>query len=110
MAELIISPSAYADMEEIGDYISGSLHNPAAAQQMIRRFRDAILPLREFPGMGSQLQAEGNERASYRFLVCGSYLIFYHVTADVVCVDRVLYGRRNYTALLFGDRLEDEDE
>ena len=108
MAELIVSPLARADMREIGDYISRELRNLDAALRMIRRFQKAMLPLREFPEMGAPLLASGKQNAPYRYLVCGSYLIFYHVEDKTVHIDRVLYGRRDYMALLFGDQLEDE--
>ena len=108
MAKLIVSPLARSDMREIGDYISRELRNPDAALRMIRRFQDAMTPLREFPEMGSPLLMAGKQSAPYRTLVCGSYLIFYHVNNDAVHIDRILYGRRNYMALLFGDQLEEE--
>ena len=108
MADVVISSLARADMREIGDYISRELRNPDAALRMIRRFQEAMLPLREFPEMGSPLLAAGKQSAPYRYLVCGSYLIFYHIGAEAVHIDRVLYGRRDYMALLFGDKLEEE--
>ena len=108
MAELFISPLAKADMEQIGDYISRELCNPEAALNMIRRFKSAIAPLRELPQMGAPLLAAGQQGMFYRYLVCGSYLIFYHVDADTVYIDRVLYGRRNYLTLLFGDKMKEE--
>ena len=109
MANLIVSPLARADMREIGDYISRDLRNPDAALRMIRRFREAMSPLRQFPEMGSPLLAAGKQSVPYRYLVCGSYLIFYHVAAEAVHIDRVLYGRRDYMTLLFGDQLEEEE-
>ena len=108
MAKLIVSPMARADMREIGDYISQKLHNPDAALRMIRRFREAMSPLREFPESGAPLLAAGKQSAPYRYLVCGNYLIFYHVADDAIHVDRVLYGRRDYMAILFSDQLEEE--
>lgn len=108
MAKLIVSPMARADMREIGDYISQKLRNPVAALRMIRRFREAMSPLREFPESGAPLLAAGEQSALYRYLVCGSYLIFYHVADDTVYIDRVLYGRRDYMAILFSDQLEEE--
>ena len=109
MAELIVSPLAKADMREIGDYISRELRNPGAALRMLGRFKKAMLPLCDSPEMGAPLLASGKQRVPYRYLVCGHYLIFYHLETERVLVDRVLYGRRNYTALLFGDQLEDEE-
>ncbi len=108
MAELFISPAARADMREIGDYISRELRNPEAAHRMILRFRGAVEQLRQFPLMGAPLLVSGKQNAPYRYRVCGSYLIFYHAGSDAVYVDRVLYGRRDYMALLFGDRIEEE--
>ena len=109
MAKIMISPLARADMREIGDYISGELRNPDAALRMIQRFRETIKPLSQFPEMGSPLLAAGKQSVPYRYLICGSYMIFYHVASDTVLIDRVLYGRRDYMALLFGDQLEEED-
>ena len=108
MAKLIVSPLARADMREIGDYISHELRNPDAALRIIRRIHDTMSPLREFPDMGSPLLIAGNQSVPYRRLVCGSYLIFYHVGSEAVYIDRVLYGRRDYMALLFGDQIEEE--
>ena len=109
MAKLIVSPLARADMREIGDYISRDLRNPDAALRMIRRFREAMSPLRQFPEMGSPLLAAGKQSVAYRYLVCGSYLIFYHIGGEAVYIDRVLYGRRDYLALLFGDQITEEE-
>ena len=108
MAKLIVSPLARADMREIGDYISRELRNPGTALRMIRRFREVMSPLREFPESGAPLLAAGKQGAPYRYLVCGSYLIFYHTAGDAVHIDRVLYGRRDYMAILFNDQLEEE--
>ena len=109
MAELIVSPLARSDMREIGDYISRDLRNPGAALRLIQRLHEAVLPLRDFPEMGTALQINGKQNVPYRYLVCGSYLIFYHLSEDAVHIDRVLYGRRDYMALLFGDELEEEE-
>ena len=109
MDNLVISPLARADMREIGDYISRELRNPDAALRMMRRFKEAMQPLRSFPEMGSPLLAAGKQSIPYRYFVCGSYLIFYHVAAEAVHVDRVLYGRRDYMPLLFGDKLEEDE-
>ena len=109
MVDAVLSPLAKTDMQEIGDYISQSLHNPSAAQQLIRRFREAITSLRSFPEMGTPLLSEQSERLPYRYLICGSYMIFYHFEANSVYVDRVLYGRRDYMALLFGSTIGEEE-
>ena len=107
MAKVVISPLARADMQEITGYIRDELRNPEAALRLTGRLKKTILSLGEFPYMGSPLLAAGKQSAPYRYLVCGSYMVFYHVSAEEVLIDRVLYGRRNYLALLFGDQLEE---
>lgn len=109
MVNAVLSHLAKADMQEIGDYISQSLHNPNAAQQLIRRFRESITSLRSFPEMGTPLLSEPSDRIPYRYIICGSYMIFYHFAAETVYVDRVLYGRRDYMALLFGNLISEEE-
>ena len=110
MAKVEISPAARAGLREIAGYISCELRNSSAALRLIRRIRKTIKPLEMFPEMGSPLLISGKQRVPYRFLVCGSYMIFYHLGEEGVLIDRVLYGRRDYMALLFGDRLVDEEE
>ncbi|MBR5381778.1 MAG: type II toxin-antitoxin system RelE/ParE family toxin [Oscillospiraceae bacterium] len=110
MAEIVISPLAKADLQEIADYISREKHSPGAAVRLIQRFRREIYSLRDFPESGAPLLPPGKARCPYRYLVCGNYLIFYHTDRTAVMVDCVLYGRRDYLALLFGDALTDEDE
>ena len=109
MVKLYLSPLARADMREIGDYIRRELRSPEAALRTVRRFREAMQPLREFPNMGSPLLAAGKQSAPYRCLVCSSYLIFYHADSTAVYIDRVIYGRRDYLALLFSDRITDDE-
>ena len=110
MAEIVISPLAKADMEEIADYIAREKHSPDAAARLIRLFREEINSLRGFPESGAPLIPPGKELCPYRYLVCKNYLVFYHTDKTTVMVDRVLYGRRDYLALLFGDDLTEEDE
>lgn len=61
-----------------------------------------------FSPVGAPLLSDHSERIPYRYVICGSYMVFYHFNADTVFVDRVLFGRRDYMALLFGDIVEEE--
>lgn len=36
-------------------------------------------------------------------------MAFYHVHNEEVMVDRILYGRRDYLSILFGEELCDDD-
>jgi plasmid stabilization system protein ParE len=45
-----------------------------------------------------------NVETDYRFQVCGNYLIFYRLEQGTVYIIRVLYGKRDYMRLLFGEQ------
>ena len=108
MVEVTVSPLAQADLREIADYIGDCLQNSSAALNIIRRLRMAILSLSSYPEMGSPLLVSDKPDCPYRYLVCGSYMVFYHISNDAVRIDRVLYGRRDYLTILFSDQLNEE--
>ena len=64
--------------------------------------------LQEHALIGVPLSAIADVNSDYRYLISGSYMIFYRVTGKDVFIDRVLYGRRDYLRILFGDIAEDE--
>ena len=107
MAKIVFSPEARRDLLEIGDYIAFKLHNKSAAGHLIGRIQKTVLVLREFPETGTLLQYAG-PHILYRYLICGNYMIFYHLSEDTACIDRILYGRRDYLSILFGDELREE--
>jgi plasmid stabilization system protein ParE len=89
----------------IGDYISGQLKNPMAAVSTVNTIQDRIDKLADFPLLGTPLSAiyDDIDVGDYRFLVCLHYLAFYRAVGDKVQIDRIMYGRRNYIAILFGE-------
>ena len=108
MTNVILTAAAKDDLAEIKDYISNSLQNPEAAKGIIKKILNQLHMLERFPEMGTLLLPQ-NSPVVYRYLVCGSYMAFYHITEKNVQVDRILYGRRNYLHILFGNILEDEE-
>ncbi len=97
------SVEARRDLDEIWDYIQAELCNPAAAANTVGRVMDAVDGLESFSGLGTPLAAVTDTDSDYRYLVSGSYMIFYRVNGKNVYVDRILYGRRDYLRTLFGD-------
>ncbi len=108
MADIIMSPLAERDMAETAEYIAAQLGSPAALR-LVRRIREKIDRLRTLPLPGASL-AFRDKSLPYRYLVCGHCLIFYHTEKDVVYIDRIFYGRRDYLSILFRDELEDQTE
>ncbi len=102
------SSQSRRDLEEIWDYIATELQNSSAAVRIVSAIMDSVDQLTDFAEMGAPLSSIVNVESDYRFLVNGNYLTFYRVHGDEVYVDRILYGRRDYLRILFGDILEEE--
>ncbi len=103
------SPEARRDMDEIWDYIESELSNPIAAEKVVSRIMDAVDQLTDFPLIGVPLLSVTNVDSDYRFLTSGNYMVFYRVYAGEVYIDRVLYSRRDYLRILFGDTAVETD-
>ncbi|MBQ8885910.1 MAG: type II toxin-antitoxin system RelE/ParE family toxin [Clostridia bacterium] len=97
---LNIFPSAQADMEQIFEYIALELCNPAAAIGLIDEFEKGFENVCAFPESCPYIQNEYVKDKSLRKLVIQNYIAFYRVKAGEIQVVRVLYGMRNYEALL----------
>lgn len=108
MDRILFSPQAKSDLVEIGDYIAFQLRNKPAAKGVITRIREQIFSLVQFPESGTPIQFSGSNFV-YRYVVCGNYMIFYHLTENAVYIDRILYGRRDYLSILFGNEFVLDD-
>ena len=95
------SPEATRDLDEIWLYIAEELLNPDSAQTTVNDIMSSIEKLGDFPQMGPMLSSITNIDSAYRFLLCGSYIAFYHSDESTVNIDRVLYGKRDYIRILF---------
>ena len=108
MNKLHISDDARQDLVEIKQYIAEDLDSPSAATHTVKGILKGISRLKEQSGIGAVLSSIVPVKSEYRFLVYGNYLTFYRVIGQDVYIDRILYGRRNYLAGLFGDALDSE--
>ena len=97
------SAEARRDLDDIWDYIVTDLCNDSAAERVVSDIMDAVDQLENFSEMGALLASIANVDSDYRFLVSGNYLIFYRISGTDIYVDRILYGRRDYLRILFGD-------
>ena len=95
-------------MDAIWDYIASDLQNLSAAERVINRIMDDVDRLESHTEIGALLSSIADVESDYRFLVTGSYLTFYRVHDSNVYVDRVLYGRRDYLRILFGETQDEE--
>lgn len=106
--KILYSKESRRDLDEIWDYIASELQNPIAAERIVNSIMDAVDQLVDFAEMGAPLTSVADVESDYRFLVTGNYLTFYRVYENEVFVDRVLYGRRDYLRVLFGDMVDED--
>ena len=105
--KILVTPAALQDLKDIKSYIADDLSNPSAAVNTVKRIISAYKKLSDTPLMGTLLQQSIHLDIPFRFLVSGSYLIFYKVT-DNIEIHRIIYGRRDYIRILFNDFLESD--
>ena len=98
------------DLDEIWDYIAYNLQNVSAAERIVNRIMNDVDHLENHAEMGTPLSSIANVESDYRFLVTGNYLTFYRVSGSDVYVDRILYARRDYMRVLFGNISTGETE
>ena len=106
MADISFSPEAITDLQETKAYITEELCNEQAALNTIAKITGRIRELARFPEMGAPLSSIVDFETNYRFLVCGHYTAFYRFENQTVYIVRVLYGRRNFMRILFGEPKE----
>ena len=108
MIRVSLSPDAERDLIQIKSYITDDLDNPIAANRVLAGITKRISILSEFPEIGPMLETIVSVQSDYRFLVCGNYLAFYLFEQNMVLVDRVLYGKRDFIKILFNELPEEE--
>ena len=109
MTPIKFSPEAVKDLQEIQSYIANELCSRQAADRTVSKILSRIRSLSSFPEMGTPLSAVLSFDTNYRYLVCGNYTAFYRVEQDAVCIVRILYGRRDFMRILFGEPPEENE-
>jgi plasmid stabilization system protein ParE len=98
-----ITPLAFEDLLDIKEHISTELQNPAAAENTLRKIVTAYKKLAVAPFLGASLSAKIDAPTDYRFLVSDAYLVFYKIDDRYISISRIIYGKRDYAKILFGD-------
>lgn len=96
-----INPVANTDLQEIKNYISED--SVEAATKIVKDIIEKIESLMDFPEMGTMLMYKIRLKSKYRYIICGQYLIFYIYENNIVSIQRVLHGKRDYMSLLKND-------
>lgn len=108
MNNLHLSEEAQNDLVEIKAYIEEELLNPSAALATVSRITKSLRVLETYAQVGAPLSSITDIESDYRFIVSGNYMSFYRAYGTEVYIDRILYARRDYMRILFGDTTTEE--
>ena len=98
-----VSPQAAEDLLEIKFYIENELQNPIAAHNTIETIVNTYEDLAEDPDVGIPVDRYVSFPTDYKFILANNYSIFYRIEKDIVKVIRIMYSRRDFIKILFGE-------
>lgn len=100
LERLHYSPQALSDLDEIFDFFAIEREDDDSARRIVS---DILAVARQIPEHPTRFPPVGSlplTRDVYRFVVVGSYLIFFRTDNEDVYVDRILNKRRDFSNLL----------
>lgn len=93
-----IYPTAQQDFMDIIDYLNTL--SPDTALRYYNLLTDKIASLSQMPERCPHPHDLALTAKDYRYLIVQNYLVFFIVNGDTVQIHRILYNRRDYSALL----------
>jgi toxin ParE1/3/4 len=99
---LKFTQKAYQDLDEIFSYISKTLCDEVAAENLINKIQQSVLRLKDYPYTCSIVSDNLLKAKGYRKVIVDNYIAFYQVdeTETRVIIMRILYGAQKYQDLL----------
>ena len=91
-------PAAYADLDEIFDYIM--VDSTQVAIEMLESIMKSLRRLENFPNSGAPLLDRLMQKFNFKMVVIDPYVAFYRFIDDKFIVYRILHCARNYPHLL----------
>ena len=96
--KVIITPTAYKEIDKIYDYITDDLYAENAAKRLMNKVEQEIQRLKDSPKIYAEIEKFDELKRVYRRIVVNNYVILYTIDEDneVVFVSHMYYGGRNY--------------
>lgn len=100
--QILITRSAATDLWRIIEFVAKQSLEPALAQQLFDRIKNAIMGLDQMPTRYTLVTNDHLAALGIRKLAIDKYLVFYRVSESdkSVYVLRILHGRRDWEQLL----------
>ena len=96
--KVVIYPTAKQDLLDVIDYLNTL--SPDVALRYYDLLAEEIESLSTMPERCPRARDLALAAKGYRYLIVKNYIVFYVVSGDTVQIRRILYGRRDYQALL----------
>lgn len=96
--KVIITPTAYKEINKIYDYITDDLYAENAAKRLMKKIEEEVLSLKYAPKIHTKIEKFDELKRDYRRIVINNYIILYTIDEEnnVVFISHIYYGRRNY--------------
>ena len=108
MMQIVFSPEALKDIEEIKSYLFGQFGEETTTKN-IKKVIKEIRTLSSFPLKGSGIWERYGIDSEYRYIYANKNYVFYRIEDDVIRIIRVLDARRDFLNILFGIKPPNED-
>lgn len=99
---LTVTESFESDLDNVLEYISQKLLNPAAADRLLKRTEEKINFICEDPFMYPLYHNDKLSEKGYRYAVVSNYILFYTIDENekLIILSRFLYGGQNILDVL----------
>lgn len=96
--KVIITPTAYKEINKIYDYITDDLYAENAAKRLMNKVEQEVQSLKDAPKIYTEIEKFDELKRVYIRIVVDNYVILYTIDEDneVVFVSHMYYGGRNY--------------
>lgn len=96
--KVIITPTAYKEINKIYDYIKEELYAENAAKNLMKKVEEEVQRLKYAPKIHTEIEKEDELKRIYRRIVIKNYIILYTIDEEnnVVFISHMYYGGRNY--------------
>lgn len=91
-------PAAYADLDEIFEYIMPD--SLQAANETLDNIISSLRRLENFPQSGAPLTERSMKKFNFKMVIINPYIAFYRFIDGKVIIYRILHCARNYPHLL----------
>ena len=97
--KIIITPTAYKEINKIYDYISEELYANKAAKDLMGQVEKKVQNLKYAPKIHKEIEKIDEVKRKYRRIVIKNFVILYTINEQTktVYVSHMYYGKRNYT-------------